>query len=57
VGAEITLSLDAGEGGRFRSPNMNAYVERFVQAIQQECLDKRIVFEPEHLDIMSRGGS
>ncbi len=23
----------------FRSPNQNAYVERFVQAIEQECLD------------------
>ena len=29
---------------------MNAYVERFVQAIQQECLDKFIVFGREHLD-------
>ena len=28
----------------FRSPNLNAYVERFVQSIQQECLDKFIVF-------------
>jgi putative transposase len=34
----------------FRSPNLNAYVERFVQAIGQECLDKLIVFGPEHLD-------
>jgi putative transposase len=34
----------------FRSPNMNAYVERFVQAIQHECLDRMIVFEREHLD-------
>jgi putative transposase len=34
----------------FRSPNVNAYVERFVQAIGQECLDKLIVFGPEHLD-------
>jgi putative transposase len=33
-----------------RSPNTNAYVERFVQAIQQECLDKFIVFGREHLD-------
>jgi putative transposase len=35
---------------QFRAPNMNAYVERFVQAIEQECLDKLIVFGPEHLD-------
>ena len=34
----------------YRSPNQNAYVERFVQAIQQECLDKFIVFGREHLD-------
>jgi hypothetical protein len=27
-----------------RSRNMNAYVERFIQTIQQECLDKFIVF-------------
>jgi putative transposase len=29
---------------------MNAYVERFVQSIQQECLDKFIAFGREHLD-------
>ena len=29
---------------------MNAYVERFVQAVGQECLDKLIVFGPAHLD-------
>jgi putative transposase len=34
----------------FRSPNTNAYVERFVQAVQQECLDKFIAFGREHLD-------
>jgi len=34
----------------FRSPNLNAYVERFVQAIEHECLDKFIVFGQEHLD-------
>ena len=34
----------------FRSPNMNAYVERFVQAIEHECLDRFIVFGQEHLD-------
>jgi putative transposase len=34
----------------FRSPNRNAYVERFVQAIGQECLDKFVVFGREHLD-------
>jgi putative transposase len=34
----------------FRSPNTNAYVERFVQAVQQECLDKFIVFGTGHMD-------
>ena len=34
----------------FRAPNMNGYVERFVQAIQQECLDRFIIFGTEHFD-------
>ena len=34
----------------YRSPNTNAYVERFVQAVQQEFLDKFIVFGREHMD-------
>jgi putative transposase len=38
----------------FRAPNLNAYVERFVQSIQQECLDKFIVFGREHLDHLNR---
>jgi putative transposase len=37
----------------FRSPNMNAYVERFIQTIQQECLDKFIAFSQEHLDLLT----
>jgi putative transposase len=35
----------------FRSPNMNAYVERFGQAIRQECLDRPVAFGREHLDV------
>lgn len=35
-----------------RSPNTNAYVERFVQTIKQECLDKFILFGPEHMDYL-----
>jgi putative transposase len=33
---------------------MNAYVERFVQSIQQECLDKFIAFGREHFDLLNR---
>jgi putative transposase len=44
-----------GGGGRVNvlvlwSPNLNAFVERFVQSVQQECLDRFIVFGQEHLD-------
>jgi putative transposase len=38
----------------FRSPNLNAYVERFVQSIKQECLDKFIVFGLQHVDHLAR---
>ncbi|MEX0936965.1 MAG: hypothetical protein WDZ59_03835 [Pirellulales bacterium] len=33
---------------QFRSPNMNAYVERFVQSIKQECLDHFVIFGARH---------
>ncbi len=34
----------------YRSPNTNAFVERFIQTLQQECLDYFIVFGQEHMD-------
>jgi len=34
----------------YRSPNTVAYVERFVQTIQQEVLDHFIVFGERHLN-------
>jgi putative transposase len=34
----------------FRSPNMNAFAERWIQSIQQECLDNFIVFGEEHFN-------
>ncbi len=37
---------------QFRAPNMNAYVERFVQSIKQECLDHFIVFGAQHMDYL-----
>lgn len=32
-----------------RAPNENAYIERFVQTIKQECLDHFLVFGQDHL--------
>ena len=32
------------------APNLNAHVERFIQTIQDECLDKFIVMGTAHLD-------
>jgi putative transposase len=34
----------------FRARNTNAFVERFVQSIQQECLDRFVVFGSGHID-------
>ena len=50
-GTELCL-----EFGRFRvtrrrwrhAPNLNAYAERWVQAVQQECLDHFVFFGEEH---------
>src|SRR5687768_17540253 len=33
-----------------RAPNTNAYVERFIQTIQQECLDHFVVLGQRHFD-------
>jgi putative transposase len=35
-----------------RAPNMNAFVERFIQSIQQECLDHFIAFGRNHFDYL-----
>jgi len=35
-----------------RSPNTNAYVERFVQTLQQECLGYFVVFGEQHMDYL-----
>ena len=43
----IDLAKDAGvEVVRlpYRSPNLNAYAERFVRSIKDECLDRMIIF-------------
>jgi putative transposase len=36
----------------YRSPNLNAYVERFIQTIQIECLDHFLVFGERHFDYL-----
>jgi putative transposase len=38
----------------FRSPNLNAFVERFIQSVQQECLDHFLIFGEQHLDYLVR---
>jgi putative transposase len=38
----------------YRSPNLNAYVERFIQSLQQECLDHFLVFGEKHFDYLVR---
>jgi putative transposase len=37
-----------------RAPNENAYVERFVQTIKQECLDHFLAFGQKHFDYLVR---
>ena len=34
----------------FRSPNLNAHVERLIQSVRTECLDHFIVMDTGHLD-------
>jgi putative transposase len=34
----------------YRSPNTNAFVERFIQTLQQECLDYFVVFGEKHMN-------
>lgn len=38
----------------FRAPNTNAFVERFIQSIKQECLDHFVVFGQRHFDHLCR---
>jgi len=38
----------------FASPNLNAFAERFVQSIKQECLDQFVVFGERHLEYLVR---
>jgi len=36
----------------FRSPNLNAHVERLIQSVRTECLDHFIVMGTGHLDYL-----
>jgi len=38
----------------YRAPNTNAYVERFIQSLQVECLDHFLVFGEKHFDYLVR---
>lgn len=40
--------------GAYRSPNTNAFVERFIQSIEQECLDRFVIFGEKHMDHVCR---
>jgi hypothetical protein len=37
-----------------RAPNTNAYVERFIQSVQVECLNHFLVFGEKHFDYLMR---
>jgi transposase InsO family protein len=37
-----------------RAPNTNAYIERFIQTFQQECLNVFVVCGSEHMDLLVR---
>ncbi len=38
----------------FRAPNMNAYVERFIQTIQLECTDHFVICGTKHFDYLCK---
>ena len=38
----------------FCAPNLNAFVERFIQSIRQECLDHFVILGTQHLDHLCR---
>lgn len=38
----------------FRSPNLNAFAERFIQTLRRECLNRFVVLGAEHLDYLNR---
>jgi putative transposase len=55
-GFDEVISAAGGRPRRLalRAPNTNAYVERFIQTIQVECLDHSLVFGEKHFDYLVR---
>jgi putative transposase len=50
--AKFSSDSSAVKRCEFKSPNTNAFVERFIQSIQQECLDHFIAFGRNHFDYL-----
>ncbi len=51
---ELSLRGVTGHAITPVSPNLNAYAERFIQTLQQECLDHFVAFGQRHLDFLVR---
>lgn len=49
-----TLAARGVQATQDLMPNTNAFVERFIQALQVECLDHFLVFGEKHLDYLVR---
>lgn len=37
-----------------KSPSLRAHVERFIQTLHVECLDKSVIVAPRHLNYLNR---
>ena len=52
---EVFESADAEiKKNTIQSPNLRAQVERFIQTVQVECLDKFVVVDERHLNLINR---
>ena len=49
-GNGLTACASATAGADLRGNHVVAFVERFIQTLQQECLDYFIVFGQQHMD-------